>query len=176
MLFRETVKEFIKAIEACWDARKKLGYAESDPGFIFVHQANANILREVKSRLPAALADRMPILMEDIGNTVCASLPILRTRWKVLECLWKRGGGFSSGSGKTFLETPFGERIFLHESFSQVPLGTPFVDFSSLELEAEAHKMIGSYAGIESKSARRADCWIAAGGGFQTLGVLHLEG
>ena len=84
--FFQIVKSITEAIETSWNVRQNYispnSTNETDilPGMIFIHQANKNIIKEVKIRINKDISERIPILMADIGNTVCASLPILRTR------------------------------------------------------------------------------------------------
>jgi 3-oxoacyl-[acyl-carrier-protein] synthase III len=164
MLFRETVKEILHGILSCWDHRCKLGFDEKTPGLILVHQANANILKEVRDRLPENLKSRMPILMNDIGNTVCASLPILRARMGCFEflnaaqrneTLWP---AFASGS-----EASTSEHFFLPQFQS---------DLLAADID-EADRINVAARGSNLQNVR-SDIWVAAGGGFQTVGCVHV--
>jgi 3-oxoacyl-[acyl-carrier-protein] synthase III len=177
MIFRETVKEMVLAIESCWQKRGELGISEDAPGIIFVHQANANILHEVKQRLPSNISDRIPVLMRDVGNTVCASLPLLRVRWKMLECLFEEGTDFQlpqkylEQTGGQHFVCGDGEKIYWNDPLEN--FNRWFLNDYSEEEKKEIHDCIASFAQPQS-SKKRADCWVAAGGGFQTIGLLQL--
>lgn len=193
LVFRHTVKAFCDAIEACWKARElvcaKLGLSSNDvPGFVYAHQANANILQEVRERLPFEVAARMPLLMEDIGNMVCASLPVLRTRMRVLERLWTPAG-FRQPAYREGLVAEHGaegeESVFILDR-----AGGFFLNSLSPELQEDLHACL--QAGLPGHSSSepwlsllprepfthgpRIDVWVCAGGGFQTIGLLHGKG
>lgn len=86
LTYLQTVKAIAEAIEKSWEKRNQLiheNFTDHNikiPGTIFIHQANKNIIHDVKLRLNPKIAKCIPILMADIGNMVCASLPVLRTR------------------------------------------------------------------------------------------------
>jgi 3-oxoacyl-[acyl-carrier-protein] synthase-3 len=184
MVFRHTVKAFHDAIMACWEARAeacaRLGLASSAvPGFVYCHQANANILREVRDRLPDEVARRMPILMEDVGNMVCASLPVARTRLRLLERLWLPEG-FRSPTSIDGLVVDTREEA---ESLRvEDRAGGFFLERLGRETRDDLHACLRAGQGDgpiapslaqPGASRPRIDAWVAAGGGFQTLGVLH---
>ena len=188
LVFRHTVKAFCDAILACWEARAealaRAGFdPETCPGLVFTHQANANILRDARERLPAEIAARLPVLMEDVGNMVCASLPVARTRVSALERLWRPEGfaprlsdgvRVASAEGALFRWlTPGAETIAVHDR-----AGGFFLEALSQDTRDALHAAIaaGVHGGALAPLAPRIDAWVAAGGGFQTLGVLHGRG
>lgn len=179
LIFRHTVKAFSDAIEACWSVRTeacaRLGLdPDAVAGFIYAHQANANILREVRERLPPNLAARLPLFMEDVGNMVCASLPVMRTRMRVLERLWLADRfRLPSCVGGFFADVRHGEGESLYVSDRS---GGFFLEALSSEVQDDLHACVraGTLAFTpQSRAQPRVDVWVCAGGGFQTLGVLH---
>lgn|GEM_PF-4102421 len=186
LVYRHTVKAFCDAITACWEARAetllRAGFdPDACPGLIYAHQANANILRDARERLPASLAARLPILLEDVGNMVCASLPVARTRLKILERLFT-DTGFARASPSAIGSDPASSTGTLfrwelpQESLALLDrAGGFFLEDLSADVRTDVHATIaaGVHARHFFKGAPRIDAWVAAGGGFQTLGVLH---
>lgn len=192
-MFIHTVKSIVSAIEKCFLQFEK-NFHKKSCNFIFIHQANKNILLAVKEKLEKNIANKIPLLISDIGNTACASLPILRARFNFLRSL-------IHFLGKTIRRDEFIE-IFLDVckinkkfSYKQTLTGLIFTAqwlnenvvivedgvFSLEECwvmsihEQEFNDVIGIiYHEKKSyKSKNYLDLWIVAGGGFQTIGVGH---
>ena len=181
LVYRHTVKAFCDAIEACWslrtDACARMGLLPDDvPGLVFTHQANANILREVRERIAPEIARRIPILMEDVGNMVCASLPVARTRVRLLERLWtpERFRDTACVDGFVADAREDAESLFVRDRS-----GAFFLDSLSTGVRVDLHDCLR--AGLlplspARPSRPRVDLWVCAGGGFQTIGLLHGRG
>lgn len=91
LMYRKTVAAFVLMIERAIEAADRHGWVLSR---VFLHQANANLLAEVKRSFPGLF---IPVLMADIGNTVSVSLPLHRARVLTLLALRNtvsRSGGF----------------------------------------------------------------------------------
>lgn len=84
-LYRDLVNLFCKTILVLWKKREDVltrcgKKSHKVGGMIYLHQANRSLLNEVKKRLPIEIANRIPILMTDVGNTISVSIPLLRKR------------------------------------------------------------------------------------------------
>ena len=88
--------------------------------------------------------------MADIGNTVCAALPILRSRVKLL---------VENSMGKSGIE-----RVFVEDKSPDIGFATQIA-----QSEEFGHQKI-LQSGDQSVAV---DIWVSAGGGFQTTGLLH---
>jgi 3-oxoacyl-[acyl-carrier-protein] synthase III len=86
LMYRETISALHTMVERLCSLAQEHHQAIRR---IYVHQANAHLLADVKERLPDSLAMRMPVLMSDVGNLVAASLPVHRLRCVVLEQLFR---------------------------------------------------------------------------------------
>jgi hypothetical protein len=95
LMYRRTVAAFVTMIERALVQARQMDLAVHR---VFVHQANANLLRDVKSHFPNLF---IPVLMSDIGNLVSASLPVHRVRALILEGLanWWRSQTAGRGLG-----------------------------------------------------------------------------
>ncbi len=82
LMYRETVTAFVEMVNRLQQLARDHNVALRR---IYLHQANANILAEVRRRLPPDLAQRLPVLMSDLGNVVSASQPLHRLRSLILE-------------------------------------------------------------------------------------------
>lgn len=165
MVYRHTVHSFCEAIEACWHARADVLRAHGldpglVPGVVYAHQANANILADVRERIGGDVALRLPILMEDVGNMVCASLPVARVR---LEALARAAGAAVRADNEAM--------SLVDESGD-----APFSDLTPGAREAAMAALRRGGLFDARPGLPRIDAWVAAGGGFQTLGVLHARG
>ena len=202
--FSIIVKSLIKAIESCWEQRTKMllemnsNYDDTVPCTIFIDQANKKILKEVKQKINSQLSDKITILMADIGNTVCASLPILRSRVLFLKnilsyeknfiCkkelvnyfseLCKKSNFFSykiKENGILFQTIYANELIEIFDSGS-FSLSNSWLEQISEEEYLDLVNLTKKETETCNKDGARIkylDIWIAAGGGFQTVGVLH---
>ncbi len=198
------VKALVKAIEKSWAERinllKSMNENDTDsiPCTIFIHQANKNILKEVKQKINANIANKIPILMTDIGNTVCASLPILRARFLFLKSiisyeknfvtkdelvnyfktLCQKTNKFSyTNKNNGIVFTAF----FANEIIEIFDDGCSSIDNCWLQqIDTEEYLEIlfllkDSLITCNEKMTRikYLDIWITAGGGFQTVTLLH---
>jgi 3-oxoacyl-[acyl-carrier-protein] synthase III len=95
LMYRRTVAAFVTMIERALVQARQMDLAVHR---VFVHQANANLLRDVKSHFPNLF---VPVLMSDVGNLVSASLPIHRVRALILEGIanWWRSQAAGHGQG-----------------------------------------------------------------------------
>jgi 3-oxoacyl-[acyl-carrier-protein] synthase-3 len=80
-----TLKEVPKAIDALCE---KSGLDRIDIDFFVMHQANKFMLDSLRKKIKIS-PDKMPIMMDDIGNTVSSSIPIALYKMKVKEVLKK---------------------------------------------------------------------------------------
>lgn len=81
LMFRRTVAALVAMIERALVVCRK---SEWELARVFIHQANSNVLAEVKRHFPDVF---IPVLMSDIGNTVSVSLPLHRLRVLTLVAL-----------------------------------------------------------------------------------------
>ncbi|KAB8036936.1 hypothetical protein GCL60_13930 [Silvanigrella paludirubra] len=202
--FFQIVKSISEAIEKSLETRQN--YIKENfeldpvyiPGLIFIHQANKNIIKEVKSRFHKNIADKIPILMGDIGNSVCASLPVLRTRVLFLKSIFFSNQKIISKKDLIpyFIQlcNENNEFRFIHkekgilfssywqnESIDIFDDGCDSLENSWLNKisEDEFNQLQTAFQNenisCQNKSVRLKyiDIWIAAGGGFQTLAMLH---
>lgn len=198
------VKSLLKAIQIAWLARTKLlnemneKSPESIPCTIFIHQANKNILIEVKEKLNPELSKKIPILMADIGNTVCASLPILRTRFLFIKSIIKYENNFVCKNELiSYFKFLCGKSNYIKYSIKNTGIsfttvwenetieifdaGSTCLEDSWLEqIKTEEYSEIITLIKNENISCKNKltnlkslDIWIAAGGGFQTIALLH---
>lgn len=206
-LFIQTVNEFKAAVESCWEQRNKFLMAKNvDPikisGLIYLHQANANILWELKSRLVPEISCRIPVLMSDVGNMVCASLPMVKLRSAILENVLSECDVARSASlldFKLILNEALGRAIVFNKDLNSYcysvksQFETLVLNDLSLNSKSDCkNTFVNSLSDIELDSFRKAwingrsisehncnksvDILIAAGGGFQTLGFLSQRG
>ena len=191
-MFLHTVKSIVKCVLALVDnlTKKK---QEKSLRYIFIHQANKNILNEVRSQLPLPISKKIPSLMSDVGNMVCASLPVLRSRvlflWSLI-CSYDGEINKSNlcdvflllcniNSDFKFKINPDGIVFYCrvgHENISIFDGGSKTLEESWLnQIEQDEFRFI--YDNIDkvefSISQSQTDLWVSAGGGFQTLGVIH---
>lgn len=192
LMYRRTVRGFVEMIE------KGLRLARSKNLLVrrvFVHQANAHLLKEVKRYFPGLYC---PILISDVGNLVSASLPAHRARALVLEAVvrlyrddvgregmtqeelmeWLSTRRFlrdqSAASTLSVYRGP--ERILVHDGSGCINWLT---DLSVSEWEdfLEGISQLEAFDRLHHISESGfCDLWIGAGGGFQALGVLHHTG
>lgn len=174
-LYREILREMSEAILSCWDLRahkiRSLGLNPLDvDGLVYVHQANATLLQDLRERLPYEIGSRVPILMSDIGNTVSASLPIARTRSLML---------LAREAGKSIEREVCGEdfcyvTLWRGERLSVLDVGAAKLRRSWMdELQPNEISFFKKASPCRSSSLYNCDLWVCSGGGFQTLGVLH---
>ena len=203
--YLQIVKSLTEAVEKSWEMRNQIIHENSVqsnldvPGMIFIHQANKNIIKEVKNKLNNNIADRIPILMGDTGNMVCASLPVLRTRVLFLKSIFqfKKCKLFKKDLINYFRDICNKSNLF---SYQKINNGIQFIakwenetihifddGCSSLEnswlsklCDEEFNDLQSSFENENlscqnSKSGRLKyiDIWIAAGGGFQTIAMIH---
>lgn len=198
------VKALVKAIEKSWTERTELlksmneNEPETIPCTIFIHQANKNILKEVKQKINSKLSHKVPILMADIGNTVCASLPILRTRFLFLKSIISFENNFvtknellnyfkllcqktnkfsytNKNNGIVF------KAFFANEVIEIFDEGCTSIDNCWLQqIDSDEYLEIlfllkDMHFTCNEKVTRikYVDIWITAGGGFQTVALLH---
>ncbi|KAB8028079.1 hypothetical protein [Fluviispira multicolorata] len=203
LMFLHTVKAIAKAIGVCWQEREFVLKSIKNPNFnkipctIYVHQANKNILNEVKNRLEKNLAENIPTLMSDVGNMVCASLPVLRTRILFLKALFfkctkkipkselvdffietcTKDSCFSyniENNGICFKTNYFNEEVCIFDGGSLSLKESWLAKISDEEYENLMPIFAQEYnLYLENKSFYFLDIWVAAGGGFQTIGLLH---
>jgi 3-oxoacyl-[acyl-carrier-protein] synthase-3 len=180
LTYIHTVKRITSAIEYAWKKREetlaeKGLNAQTTDGLIFVHQANANILKDVKARLAPHIAMRIPLLMGDVGNMVCASLPVLRTRCLELEGQRQKSDlkGHVPTQGRPTVNERGKESVFVIDGAQ----GTGDPHWRSA-VSAENFKSLEeawSLGRLEHRNEKFIDIWVAAGGGFQTLALLHAK-
>ena len=152
----------------------------------------------MKSRFHKNIADKIPILMGDIGNSVCASLPVLRTRVLFLKSIFFSNQKIISKKDLIpyFIQlcNENNEFRFIHkekgilfssywqnESIDIFDDGCDSLENSWLNKisEDEFNQLQTAFQNenisCQNKSVRLKyiDIWIAAGGGFQTLAMLH---
>jgi 3-oxoacyl-[acyl-carrier-protein] synthase III len=200
MMYRRTVAAFVTMIERALVQARRMDLAVHR---VFVHQANANLLRDVKSHFPNLF---VPVLMSDVGNVVSASLPVHRVRALILEGIanwWRsqtagRGLGdigvhrvevldrlgrlFSNGEGAFKMSARYGAEVLTLEDCAATGVTDSWLSRMS---DAEWQCFFGEYDlfaksenGLQAPEKRRSrdicDIWIGAGGGFQALGALHV--
>jgi 3-oxoacyl-[acyl-carrier-protein] synthase III len=203
--YLQIVKSITEAVEKSWEQRNQIIAENLDhsqfnfPGMIFIHQANKNIIKDVKKKLNKNIADRIPILMGDTGNMVCASLPVLRTRVIFLKSLFyykkskllkkdlidyfsticKKSELFSfkrANNGIQFIAKWENESIHIFDD------GCSSLDdcwLSKLceeefnDLQNFFENEISSCQNLKSRRIKCIDIWITAGGGFQTIAMIH---
>ncbi len=190
-MFVHTVKSIVSAILNLYNTYLNNPQYEK-LNFIFIHQANRNILEEVRSRLPNHLSSKIPSLMADVGNMVSASLPVLRVRVLFLQtliCFHKRPfkkdelvSVFLNACSKNakfkyychcggiIFESLFSEKLFIFDdgclSLEESWLTRISEDEFYFILEnAYRDNFLDTNFGV--------DFWVSAGGGFQTLGIIH---
>ena len=154
-LYHETLKGFERAILRAWSIRGEVllehGVSpEQARGGVFLHQANANILWDLKDRLPDEISMRFPVLMSDVGNLVCASLPMARAR--TLKYAEHKG------------EMTLGESTF----------GQAYL--SGLSLKEKNSLQTYLFKQERGRGLPQVDVWVSAGGGFQVVAALHGTG
>lgn len=176
-MYREILREMHEAILELWDKRtfqlKSRGIdSKKARGLVYVHQANAKLLEDLRDRLPYEIGSRLPILISDIGNTVSASLPVLRTRSAFL--LARESGQAIQtsieGHDICYVTLYSGERMSVRDC-GAVPLNHCWMDELS-PFEIGFFKEIAPGQRLTGLSYT-CDVWVSAGGGFQTLGCLH---
>jgi len=187
-IFIVTVENILNAVTQSIDALK------SNENYVFfIHQANKNILEEVKSRLPERIARRIPILMSDVGNMLSASIPVLRCRVYFLRALYfvqktlfssnniihlfldacEKTGIFKYQTYNNGIEFCFS---FNHETFFIFDDGADSLETSWLaDLDIEELRNLNSIFAedVKSKHKNFKDIFIAAGGGFMTIGASY---
>jgi len=202
--FFQIVKSILDAIEKSWVIREK--YISSHfnketkiiPGMIFIHQANKNIIKEIKNRTPKNISDRIPILMNDIGNTVCASLPLLRTRVLFLKSIFYKNKEVINKNNllNYFINLCKENNIFSYKIKNTGIQFTTHWENEKIEIfddgcntlenswlakisEDEFNQLQNLFENeslscqINNEGIKYIDIWIAAGGGFQTIALLH---
>ncbi len=203
--YLQIVKSITEAVEKSWKQRNQIifenfGFTQFNlPGMIFIHQANKNIINDVKNRLNKDIADCIPILMGDTGNMVCASLPVLRTRIMFLKSLFyfkksklikkdlidyfcitcKKSDLFSFkiiNNGIQFRAQWENESIYIFDDGS-TSLEDSWLsklceeEFNDLQISFE--NQLISYQNPKSEQIKCMDIWVTAGGGFQTIAMIH---
>lgn len=176
-MYRTIIDEMEQAIVSLWSKRNALmesrGCADaSTAGYVFIHQANPQILFELRRRLPFDISRRVPILMSDIGNSVSASIGILRARVLLLECM-KSGAAVTAevnADGLLHSCERQGEKISVLDCSTLDPKDSWMGLTDTIELET-INRAVETE--LNSSSKISVDLWVAAGGGFQTLGLLH---
>lgn len=203
--YLQIVKSITEAIEKSWKQRHQIicenvqNTQLNFPGMIFIHQANKNIIKEVKNRLNKETSERIPILMGDTGNMVCASLPVLRTRVLFLKSLfqYKKSRILKKDLINYFSSVCENSKLF---SFKVINNGIQFTTTwgneiihifddgcSSLEncwlaklcedefndLQSFFENEISSCQNLKSERIKCIDIWVTAGGGFQTIAMIH---
>jgi 3-oxoacyl-[acyl-carrier-protein] synthase-3 len=175
-MYMHLVQRLEEAILAC-AARAAQDYPEHPLGPIYVHQANRHALVELRRRLPTHLAKRLWVLMADVGNTVCAALPLVRVRSLLFEAWQNHALEISpSPAGRVYHATVRGESVTLVDAATKTGAGeTPHW----LEmLDAQEHQWgLEVLSTLKEEVAQKTpvEIWVAAGGGFQTLGLLNLS-
>lgn len=197
LMYRRTVAAFVTMIERALVQAQLRDIAVHR---VFLHQANANLLRDVKSHFPKLFA---PVLMSDVGNLVSASLPVHRVRALILEGIanwwWSsaasrgqsdagahraevlgRLGRFLSNERGTFkIGARYGAELLRMEDRAATGVMDSWLSRIS---DGEWTCFFDEYSRfLESKQSKQSsdsrvpcDVWIGAGGGFQALGALHL--
>lgn len=190
LVLREPKKLYVHTVKSILDAVESLcqEHAEENIQNIFIHQANKNIIADVKARLPHAISRKIPTLMSDVGNMVCASLPVLRTRILFLRALLSVVGrpigkheithAFlrACQENSDFQFCAFKDGLLFqgkygNEEISIFDDGATTLENSWLShiAEEEWTELLEAWAHTIT-SNKVTDFWIAAGGGFQTLG------
>ena len=191
-MFLHTVKSLVTAVLSMYSTYKEK-FVENELNLIFIHQANKNIIQEVRKKLPKNIAKKIPSLMSDVGNMVCASLPVLRVRVKFLQaliCFYKEP------FKKEELIRVFTDLCAKHSNFSynRYDGGIIFKFFFNNEdlfiyddgcvnledcwltriAEDEFYFLLENVdKDYFSSEGQSVDFWLSAGGGFQTVGVIH---
>lgn len=191
-MFLHTVKNIVQCILSLEKTLLEK-YSSNRINLIYIHQANKNILEEVKRQLPSHLSSKIPSLMSDVGNMVCASFPVLRSRIRFLYslmCTYGKRFEFSELSdvclhvakidprfsifkyenGLVFHHKLNSEESYIFDGASSEIEGSWFTRISESEF-LDLIQYIDNIGFIEDLEP--IDFWIGAGGGFQTLGVIH---
>lgn len=201
-LYKRTILRMVEAVEKgvqeveLW-AKKQGKEKSTGIGWIFLHQANANILKEVRSKLGPDLQKKLVILMSDTGNLVSTSVPILRVRVLFLQHLFQlyQNRKFKNHS-QEFLEfakehlrntamrldsesmylnqlnLPQGETLFLTTSYDSQSY---WLDRLHPEEWEQFYQQL-QWDMSSSRPENTCDIWVSAGGGFQTIGLVHFRG
>lgn len=191
-MYIRTVKSIVFAIEQLWKEKEK-EFPDAQLDLVFIHQANKNIITDVQNRLPKEISDKIPILMSDVGNMVCASLPVLRSRVLFLRALFyenknqiqkneilttfisicNKNNQFSYqyvSNGILFKALWKRECIFIFDD------GCDSLEDSWLThiCENELENVMRIFSiGMQEGKTETCEFWVAAGGGFQTIGLIH---
>jgi 3-oxoacyl-[acyl-carrier-protein] synthase-3 len=200
LMYRRTVAAFVTMIERALVQALQMDLAVNR---VFVHQANANLLRDVKSHFPNLF---IPVLMSDVGNVVSASLPVHRVRALILEGIanwWssqaagrglddigvhrvevldRLGRLFSNRESAFKMSARYGAEVLTLEDCAATGVTDSWLSRMS---HAEWECFFGEYSlFVKSKNTLQAtgkrpscdvcDIWIGAGGGFQALGAIHV--
>jgi 3-oxoacyl-[acyl-carrier-protein] synthase III len=193
MMFAHTVKSIVSCIESAVNELTKQNKLKK-LRYIFVHQANLNILKEVRKSIGAELAVKIPSLMSDVGNMVCASFPVLRSRTLFLESLILLESNRVScsediisaiknevfqektlsvkafQSGTLYYAKNQNEKIYIYDD-NNSPLEESWIAKAD---EDEIQFIIENIErNKKNKENHTLDLWIGAGGGFQTVGIIH---
>lgn len=189
-LFAHTVHCIVKAI---LHAYEHLSFIR----LVFVHQASARIVlavqEQVHARFPQA---KIPILLSDVGNTACASLPLLRVRVNFLRAMTRALGyrlqasyllddfrklceqksdhfSYNMDSNSVHLCAVWGgERIFIVDDGCYALADTWLGNVMDKE-ECQAVLDLLWDDLMTHNAAQSVDLWVVAGGGFQVLAVAH---
>ena len=169
------------------------------PGSIYIHQANKNIINEVKNRVSKNIANKIPTLMADTGNAVCASLPLLRNRVLFLKSLFfykketfskkniipyfisacKNSSLFSykiHKSGIQFTASFENETIHIYDDNCTAIENswlTKLCEEEFNDLQDQFKNELFTCQNSENKQIKCLDIWIAVGGGFQIISMIH---
>lgn len=192
-MYIRTVKSIVFAIEKLWK-EKENEFKDINLDLVFVHQANKNIIIDVQNRLPKEISQKIPILMSDVGNMVCASLPVLRSRVLFLKALFyehKKKQFHKNGLVQLFVSICNKNKQFSYQCLSNGILfqavwknehififddGCDSLEESWLThiCENELENLMKIFSlGIKENKVETCDFWIAAGGGFQTIALIH---
>ncbi len=199
-MYLQTVKAIANAIEHSWKTRNEFLITQKCRNIactIFIHQANKNILIDVKEKLPKEISVNIPTLMADVGNMVCASLPVLRTRVLFLKAIYfhtrtetakdnlvnhfltlcDNNSFFSyvkDEKGICYKTHFFAEEISIYDASTNNINESWLAHIDENEYNSLQKIFTSEYKLYEeNKEYQFLDIWIAAGGGFQTIGLLH---
>ncbi|WP_186647806.1 3-oxoacyl-ACP synthase III family protein [Fluviispira vulneris] len=199
-MYLQTVKAITNAIENCWKTRNEYLLTRNKKCIactIYIHQANKNILTDVMAKLPEEISTNIPTLMADVGNMVCASLPVLRTRVLFLKAIFfhtrtqiakdnlinhfltlcANSSFFSyekDEKGICFKTHFFAEEISIYDACTNNVHESWLARIDVIEYNSLQKIFTNEYKIYEgNKEYQFLDIWIAAGGGFQTIGLLH---
>lgn len=111
LMYRETVQAFVHMISRAFARAHDLG---GELRRVYLHQPNANLLADVKSRLPESQRSKIPVLLSDLGNLVSCSMPIHRVRCRLLEGMLEACVQHGPHSVKEFLNPAVRKRVLLH--------------------------------------------------------------